>query len=280
MLIARGLLAYHSLEDFHNFWGGWSGTLGALFPQRGGLAQATKFTVGQNQVVQEGDIQELGTLQELASEADVLGAGGEAARRVVVGDDNSRSALADDFPEDFAGMSQGFGGGADGDDLSADGAIFDVEEEHGKVFLTLPHEVVAEVESGIGGALDGLALWRSRLKDPLAQLNGGQDRGGFGGTNAVNLRQLLDVNVAQDGQRIALMVAELLEQVLPETDRRQLAGTLAGAQENGDQLGGGKALGTVAHQAFAGALGGGQIGNTQAVGHGLAPSDARKKNFL
>ena len=170
-----------------------------FLPQRGGLAEAEEVTVTDDEVVEEGDGEDLGGGEEVAGEGNVVGAGFGVAGGVVVGDDEADGSLANGFAEDVAGVGDSFGGGAHADDLGADEAVFDIEEEDGEALLDLPHEFLGE-EGGCDRRIVHDSFFvGAGVEDALSEFDRGQNGGGFGGADTGDLGEFLDTDIAQGG---------------------------------------------------------------------------------
>src|SRR5690606_21952575 len=83
--------------------------------------------VAHDDVVDEVDVDDLGSLPKLASHLDVGGAGRGIAGGMIVGNHERRGAGKDGTPEDFTWGNQGGRGRAQRDEVAADGVILAVE---------------------------------------------------------------------------------------------------------------------------------------------------------
>ena len=66
------------------------------------MADAAVVAIAENEVIEERDAEKASSLEELAGEVEIFGTGVEAARGVVMGDDEAGRIVADGFAEDFA----------------------------------------------------------------------------------------------------------------------------------------------------------------------------------
>ena len=116
--------------------------------------------------------QNLRPLQQLLGEGEIIGARLQVAAGVVVGHNAAHCPVANHGFEDFSGVGQGFGGGANGNHLSAHQPVAHIEQHHRKAFLGLPHQVVAEGGGGNGRVIHHGSFGGNGLQDPFPQFNG------------------------------------------------------------------------------------------------------------
>ncbi len=84
-------------------------------------------------------------------------AGFEIARRVVMGYDNGGGAVFDGRCEDFPGVDETGGEGADGDSAFFDESVGAIDSEEYKVFLFFGADVEEQVEDFVG-RVEGLGV--------------------------------------------------------------------------------------------------------------------------
>jgi hypothetical protein len=224
--------------------------------------------MAEDQVVQQGNRQQLSRMKELPGQVEVSGTGFDIAGGMIVGDDQPRCrALANGVAEDIAGMGEGFGGGTDRDQAMAKGSVFGVEHQHGKAFLVVPHQLGADVGDRRLGAIDRVTFRRFGLEGSFAQFDRRQDCRRLGLTNAIDRHQLRRPNIAEHGHRVLVILAQFPQQQLAKANGGKLAGALAGSQEQGDQFGVGQLPSPNREETFSGPIAGVQILDTEAVSH-------------
>lgn len=131
-------------------------------------AEGVGGAAADDDVVLEGDLEEAAGLDELAGDAEVGGAGGRVAGRVVVDAEDSGGRFADGEVVDLAGVDEGAVDGAGSDLGAAEDAVAVVEADDpeffdGEALGAGLHESV----DGLGGEEDG------GLADVLADDAGG-----------------------------------------------------------------------------------------------------------
>lgn len=215
--------------------------------QAGVVAGAFRGTAPEDEVVEDLDLEQVAGPDQVPGHADVGLGGAGVPGGMVVGEDDGVRAGHDGGAEDLSGMDEDLVQESLGDGLDAQEAAAGVDEEHLEAFDGRGDGVVAQ-EGGDGlGMVEDRGFLASFLGEALGEREGGLEGEGLVAADAGAAQ------VFPGGPGDGLEAAKALEQGF--CDGEGGGSTDAGAEEDGDELGGAQGVGATLGEAFAGTVG-------------------------
>jgi hypothetical protein len=186
-----------------------------------------------DQVVQHLNPQQTARLHQLPGDGDVVGGGGGVAGGMVVGDDDVGTVAPDGLPEHFPHPNLGQRQVSPVEGLEAQDPVAGVQEEDAEVLLLQVADFGHQERGGVGGGVEGGALFRRGQRHPPPQFQRGLELGRLGDPHPPLRHQFRETGPGQSRQ----------SPVAGQQARRHIQHALAAharAQDNRQQLGGGE----------------------------------------